>query len=203
MGTSNFYYKNASRVYAICMSRECDVLDEDGNETGETEYRSPESYECEDTLEFIRESILESGGDYYNWAKSRSSLRSYEGGYLGSLRSIKQYGDINIEMYVHAFYRIGYYEGACLDWELEIMVDGIECDDDIDWAHDMVYDGRYSSMSSGLKAMLAKKAENWMRSESDRLSDAMEKVFDETSEVKMRKVATFSNGETIYEKIES
>ena len=57
MGTGNFYYQNASKVYAICMNREMPVLDEEGNETDEMEDYYPEEWEVNDTLEYIQEEM--------------------------------------------------------------------------------------------------------------------------------------------------
>ena len=206
MGTSNFHYKNASRVYAVLMSYEDEILDENGEPTGETETRYPEEYEVDELKDFIKNEIEDlENGRYYNWVKDSNELRSFPSSYLGSLRSRKQYGDIGIEVYIHAFLRSGYYEGACLDWTLQVDINGngeyIDDEDISDAANDI---RKYASsdMSKGLRTIMAYKAEKWIRSEADRLSGIMENIFSRNSDVEMRKVATFSNGETIYEKIE-
>lgn len=207
MGTSNFHYKNASRVYAVLMNYEDEILDENGEPTGETETRYPEIYEVDELKDFIENEIEDlENGVYYNWVKDSNELRSFPSSYLGSLRSCKSYGDIDIDVYIHAFIRSGYYEGACLDWTLQVDINGngeyID-DEDIQYAANDIMEYASSDMSKGLRTIMAFKAEKWIRSEADRLSGIMENIFSRNSDVEMRKVATFSNGETIYEKIES
>ena len=207
MGTSNFHYKNASRVYAVLMNYEDEILDDNGEPTGETETRYPDEYEVDELKDFIKNEIEDlENGQYFNWVKDTGELRSYPSSYLGSIRSCKSYGDIDIDVYIHAFLRSGYYEGACLDWTLQVDINGngeyIDDEDISDAANDI---RKYASsdMSKGLRTIMAYKAEKWIRSEADRLSGIMENIFSRNSDVEMRKVATFSNGETIYEKIES
>lgn len=207
MGTSNFHYKNASRVYAVLMSYEDDVLDDNGEPTGEKETVYPDNEMSEEVMSFIRNEIEDlENGQYFNWVKGIGELRSYPSSYLGSIRSCKSYGDIDIDVYIHAFIRSGYYEGACLDWTLQVDINGngeyID-DEDIQYAANDIRECASSDMSKGLRTIMAYKAEKWIRSEADRLSGIMENIFSRNSEVEMRKVATFSNGETIYEKIES
>lgn len=207
MGTSNFHYKNASRVYAVLMNYEDEILDENGEPTGETETRYPERYEVDDLKDFIKNEIEDlENGRYYNWVKDSNELRSFPSSYLGSLRTYKPYGDIGVEVYIHAFLRSGYYEGACLDWTLQVDINGYGeyiGDEDIPYAVEEIKENTSSYMSKGLRTIIANKVEKWIRSEADRLSGIMENIFSRNSDVEMRKVATFSNGETIYEKIES
>ena len=206
MGTSNFHYKNASRVYAVLMSYEDEILDENGEPTGETETRYPEEYEVDELKDFIKNEIEDlENGRYYNWVKDSNELRSFPSSYLGSLRTYKPYGDIDIEVYIHAFLRSGYYEGACLDWTLQVDINGdgeyID-EDDIQYAANDIREYASTNMSNGLRTIMAYKAEKWIRSEADRLSGIMENIFSRNSDVELAKVATFSNGETIYRKIE-
>lgn len=206
MGTSNFHYKNSSRVYAVLMNYEDEILDENNEPTGETETRYPEDFEVDDLKDFIKNEIEDvENGFYYNWVKDSNELRSFPSSYLGSLRTCKSYGDIDVEVYIHAFLRSGYYEGACLDWTLQVDVNGNEHidDEDIQYAANDIREYTSTNMSKGLRAIMANKAEKWMRSEADRLSGIMENIFSRNSDVELTKVATFSNGETIYKKIES
>lgn len=207
MGTSNFHYKNASRVYAVLMNYEDDVIDDNGEPTGEKETVCPDISSSEEVMSFISNEIEDlENGQYFNWVKDSNELRSFPSSYLGSLRSCKQYGDIDIEIYIHAFLRSGYYDGTCLDWTLQVDINGngeyID-DEDIQYAANDIREHASSYMSKGLRTIIASKAEKWIRSEADRLSGIMENIFSRNSDVEMRKVATSSNGETIYEKIES
>ena len=206
MGTSNFHYENASRVYAVLMNYEDDVLDENNEPTGETRTAYPEDFEVDELKDFIKNEIEDmENGCYYNWVKDSNELRSFPSSYLGSLRTCKSYGDIDVEVYIHAFLRSGYYEGACLDWTLQVDINGNEYidDEDIQYAANDIREYTSTYMSKGLRAIIANKAERWIRSEADRLSGIMENIFSRNSDVELAKVATFSNGETIYKKIES
>lgn len=207
MGTSNFHYKNASRVYAVLMNYEDDILDENGEPTGETETKYREDFEVDELKDFIKNEIEDlEDGSYYNQVRDSNELRSYPSSYLGSLRTYKAYGDIGVEVYIHAFLRSGYYEGACLDWTLQVDINGNEYigDEDIPYAIEDIREHNTSTyMSKGLRAIIANKAEKWIRSEADRLSGIMENIFSRNSDMELAKVATFSNGETIYKKIES
>ena len=207
MGTSNFHYKNASRVYAVLINYEDEILDENGEPTGETETRCPEEYQVDELKDFIGNEIQDlENGFCFNWVKDSNELRSFPSSYLGSLRSCKQYGDIGIEVYIHAFLRSGYYEGACLDWTLQVDINGYGeyiDEDDIQYAANDIREYASTNMSKGLRTIMAYRAEKWIRSEADRLSGIMENIFSRNSDVELAKVATFSNGETIYRKIES
>ena len=207
MGTSNFHYKNASRVYAVLMDYEDEILDENGEPTGETETRYCEDFQADELKDFIKNEIEDlENGFHYNWVKDSNELRSYPSSYLGSLRTYKPYGDIGIEVYIHAFLRSGYYEGACLDWTLQVDINGNEYigDEDIPYAIEDIREHNTSTyMSKSLRAIIANRAEKWIRSEADKLSGIMENIFSRNSDVELAKVATFSNGETIYKKIES
>jgi len=207
MGTSNFHYKNASRVYALFMNYEDDVLDENGEPTGEKETAYPDDIVVDETESFIRSEIEDlENGYFFNWVKDSGELRSYPSSYLGSLRSCKSYGDIEVDVYIHALIRSGYYEGACLDWTLQVDINGYGeyiDDGDIPYAVDDIIEHASTDMNKGLLTIMARKAEKWIRAEADRLSGIMENIFSRNSEMELKKVAQFSNGETIYKRIES
>jgi hypothetical protein len=189
------------------MNYEDDVLDENGEPTGEKETAYPDDIVVDETESFIRSEIEDlENGYFFNWVKDSGELRSYPSSYLGSLRSCKSYGDIEVDVYIHALIRSGYYEGACLDWTLQVDINGYGeyiDDGDIPYAVDDIIEHASTDMNKGLLTIMARKAEKWIRAEADRLSGIMENIFSRNSEMELKKVAQFSNGETIYKRIES
>lgn len=198
MGTSNFYYKNASKVYAICMNSEQPKLDDDGNETEEMETVYAEQEDYNDTRDYVAEKMKEVEG--YNFSTLSGSpnndLRSFEGSLIGQWSIDKTYGDVNVEVIIVACSRAGYYEGACLDWYIDTYICGYE-NDDIN-ADDFEH---YSDkMNAGMAKIIAPKANKWIETMKDKMAADLEKVFAECCGIELEVVATFSNGETIYKK---
>lgn len=203
MGTSNFHNVNAHNVYAVMMNYESPVIDEDGNETEETEYRSVEHYEVEDFVDNIRydaeESVKENGLKFYKELEMTDphSLRSFESTPLFQLYTQKNYGDVDVQVNINCVARHGYYEGASLDWFLTCTYAGqVELIEDTDFE---IYDNM-SYMNAGLRKVQAKNAEAWVESIKDLLINAVEKIFTEHS-MPLTVTARFSNGETHYSKI--
>jgi len=208
MGASNFCYRNASKVFAIAMDYESEVLDDDLNPTGELETRSCELCEYMDEISNIRYAMSELAEqnthieyDYYNWVKPDRD-RNYPETYIGSFRMFKILGDIECIFYIHAFSVSGYYEGACLDWRIEIdaMDESIDGDDSDQIACALIDRASWSNLPAGLVTIFANKMQraydNIIR---DELVRSLEKVFEEYS-MPLNVVGRFSNGETIYEK---
>lgn len=195
MGTSNFYCTNASKVFAVCMNREVPVLDDEGNETGETTTEAPEQWEIQDTIDNIREQMKTDQYKYYKdegW--DSSAPRSYSSMKIGCWCISKEYAGVEIYLTIEASLNFGYYEGACLDWEFNIHVNGSEADE-VE-ADDLSY---YGTVNSGLAKRIARYANNWVNKIKEQMVNDLEKIFEEMSEIKLKRVATFSNGETIYE----
>jgi len=204
MGTSNFYNVNASKIFAVLMPYETPVLDENFNETDELETLECDEFDLEYLIDSIINDMRELGDDlYYDFKDKRSlkELRSFPSSYLGSLTKEKVFDDMNVLVYVHAFLRSGYYEGANLDWECDISID-----DDKEVFFDNKYDELkdiYPILSDKNKnTRLIESIDNWIKETKSSLIEKMESVFEKNSEQYVV-VARFSNGETIYEKIEN
>ena len=108
----------------------------------------------------------------------------------------KWFGDLEVELQIVAKMRSGYYEGASLDFEFTIF-DGnsfSDSDDAVLYAFDQ------SDMNNGMKVIQQRNAERWVDIAKDQLIALTERVFEDVS-MPLRVVATFSNGETIYEKL--
>ena len=201
MGTSNFYYKNASKVFAIGFNYEHPILDDDLNETGETEVVECEQFEWDEQIDAVKEEIKNNKSDfYYSESEKVSKLdnRSFPASFIASLSASKQFGDNFVEIQLNCFSRSGYYEGACLDYETEIFMDNFETDD----VEDVLFGFQYSNyfgINVGMGKIQARNAQKWAKKTHAKMVEIIEKSFQNTS-ASFQKIATFSNGETIYQK---
>ena len=239
MGTSNFARGNTSKVFAVLMDveekfskcGECDEKfwewEEDYVEVGgtcscgstdiehNTEYRSAEDFEYDDLIYYLKEKAEEKVKDLKNvWYREESgsdNARQYTATDLFSFNTSKSYGDIEVEIRITGQIVGAYYEGASLDYRLEIYGGG-------DWAE--VESGRYttteadilddlfapqyehynSDMNKGMRKIQMGYATKWAEKESERLKELIEEVFTEVS-MPLNVVGTFSNGETVYSKV--
>jgi hypothetical protein len=175
MGTSNFARGNTSRVFAVLMNEEDDV---------------------EDFEEFVREVAKESAPKDIQYSKEDGRDRNASN--LFSYRASKWYGDLEVELQIVAKMVSGYYEGASLDFEFTIF-DGYEFSDSDD-AVEYLFGNNCSCMNQGLLKIQQRHAERWVDRTKSELTVLIEQVFEQVS-MPLRVVATFSNGETIYEKL--
>jgi len=176
MATSNFYYVNASKVFAIGLGCETE--------------------ECEDIIENVKYILEENKGKFSyseNERESQNDSRNFSAHFIGSLSTNKNFGDVDIQ--INCFYRIGYYDGACLDWELELTVNGDDTED-----IESSFENVYSDLNVGMLKIQGNNASKWSKKVIDQLSETVETVFANCSTT-MVKVATFSNGETIYKEV--
>lgn len=196
MGASNFHYVNASRVFSICESYEIPVLDDDGNETDETEYFYPDSDDFECEVANIKSLLKESGESFWDVeTRSREELRSYPTTFIGTIYRSKTFGDVEVEVEIHCFARSGYYEGACLDYEVQMTIDGYDVDD-----VQKRFKTANSFMNEGMLTIQSVNAEKWAYKTETELTTIVEEVFAKCS-TQYTKVATASNGEAFYHKI--
>lgn len=204
MGTSNFYNKNASRVYVVLESYETPILDENGDETDEVETVCPDSTDYDLLTEYVADVLLEKstakGVKFHQYDKKNSCYdsRNYEAPYLGSIYKTFVHCGIQFDLTLNAFMRHGYYEAANLDWEVELSFEGNRYDDDEDFvlAYDDFEDNR------GVLKMNIQNINNKINKFKNELVEICEDCF-ETVSTPYLKVGTFSNGETVYEKADS
>lgn len=210
MGTSNFYRRNSSRIFSIFMDREVPMEDEFGNDTGETRYESPDEWEIDDEIGSIsddiaalKEGVYERPGTYYGSNRSYSSL------ILGSLEVDRTFYGGWIQVKVIAIMTSGYYEGANLDWVAEIHtngsgeqglgehngIDSVEIDH---IAEDFHY---YDDLSEKQAARAAIHAHKWAEKQQAILVAKLEAIYANYADNELQRVATFSNGETIYQSV--
>jgi hypothetical protein len=179
MGTSNFARGNTSRVFAVLMDEQDDV---------------------EDFVDFVREVAKESAPKDIQYSKEDGSDRdrNYNASNLFSYKISKWYGDLEVELQIVAKMRSGYYEGASLDFEFTIF-DGYEFSDS-DNSVENLFGNNCSCMNQGLLKIQHRHAERWVDRAKDQLIALTEQVFEQVS-MPLKVVGTFSNGETIYEKL--
>lgn len=173
MGTSNFARGNTSRAFAVLMNDQDDV---------------------EDFIEYVREVAQESAPKDIQYSKEDGRDRNASN--LFSYRMSKWFGDLEVELQIVAKMRSGYYEGASLDFEFTIF-DGYEFSDSDNSVENLFSN---SCMNQGLLKIQQRHAERWADRTKDQLIALTEQVFEQVS-MPLKVVATFSNGETIYEKL--
>lgn len=235
MGASNFARGNTSKVFAVLMDTEekyskCNECNEKNFEWEEnyveigktcscgstdiehaSEYRSAEDFEVSDFKYYLKE-VAQNHSlrvDYKYQEESGSDYdRNYPATDLFSFNYSKAYGDIVVELKVTGQIVGAYYEGASLDYRLEVYNSGEWCEVDrnssiTDIVEDLFErkynDHTYSEMSRGLRTILVKKAVKWAETETQKMIEVIENIFTEVSQP-LNVVATFSNGETFYEK---
>ena len=220
MGASNFARGKTSKVFAVLMNREekyskCSECEEkcwewEGNyvEEGDTdcpdcdckdciehgtEYRSAERYEYEDFKEYLRETAKESKKQFlYLEEEGSDNDRNYCATNLFSYSTSKMFGDIEIEVKIIGQIVSAYYEGASLDFVVEF--NGEENEE-----VEFYWDFDNSDMNRGLQVLQNKNAIKWAEKTKTELIELIEEVFTKVSEP-LNVVASFSNGETIYQK---
>lgn len=173
MGTSNFYKKNASKYFAVLM----DYENEDGKTVTTDEW----------DVDMLKECLMVKVKDVFG--------SSHDSDGLPLIGKSKNFGDVCAEVWLTVKLNPGYYEGATLDYDIQIMIDGYEYEDidDVDISH--------SYMNAGLQAIMLPKIRRWMLTSLDDMREKLEGVFDQCSDHVLVRTATFSNGEAIYEKV--
>jgi len=189
MATSNFHNVNATKIFAL--------FPIDGWEQKETE-------------EWIKGQIGAIGyATNHRNVYHDSGLRSYPAIVLGDKTEFRELGDVGFYLTMKAIMRSGYYEGYNLDWHITLECDGRMID--LEGYHEEVifdiaesiYD-RFSIdpfgdlyHNMGFSKIQAEHVYAWVETESLRLMEELERVY-ELSSQPLYKIATASNGETLY-----
>ena len=220
MSASNFHRGATSKVFAVLMDREetfkecpeCGEIhnkytysEEDFNNlvccevdlVEQTAYISPDEYEYDDLKDYIRETAQEEAKELKTiWYKEESGSdndRNYCATNLFSYSTSKMFGDIEIEVRIIGQIVSAYYEGASLDFVVEF--NGEENEE-----LDFYWDFDNSDMNRGLQVLQNRNAVKWAEKTKTELIELIEEVFTKVSEP-LNVVASFSNGETIYQKV--
>lgn len=206
MATGNFY-SESGKYYAVLMNYERPILDDDGNETEETETVSPESYEYDDEISYIQERFAEYAKNTpfveFNESDQYLNDRNFGGRIFGTLSMSKQYAGIWIEVHYQLIMRSGYYEGANLDYEYSFYTDSVEIEDITDVAFEYMqqldYSNGHYNKPTGFATIQSKHAMAWLTKAFAQLDEAINKIYSECS-TPLVVTARFSNGETWYQK---
>lgn len=196
MGASNFYCKNASNIFPVFMSYEDTVLDEDGEETSETETVYPDEWQIKDELDYFKEQLVNDKYrciDLDEW----DGQRSYPSQSIKQWSICKAFAGVDVEVMITAKVTSGYHEGACLDWKIEGYLGGHDTNGDFDIT-DFTH---YCDYNTGVAAFTYPKTIKWFEATKDAMIAEMEEIFARLSGVKLKVVARFSNGETMYETV--
>jgi len=191
MGTSNFYNKNANRVYACLMA-------EQDEESGGIIY--PEIWEIDEFKENLRDTIAErcKGNFNYEYEYGDDGERNFYGQFIMTISKMIKFHDWYIHPKVLIILRAGYYSGANLDYEVTFENDWNSDYEDI---KSCIKDAFWNSeLNEGLRAIHSAKLERKIESVLDELIEFVEKIFEDFT-TPLRVVARSSNGATIYEEV--
>lgn len=231
MGTANFASpSNASKYFVVLTGREekyiecpecenkhyewqhtleelkeCDLCNEDlQGEDIQEEYVQPEDFEYDDLISNLGYEIERLGGKKEN---EHLGDRNYPISSIGVFEESKWYGDLEVTVKVTATIQSAYYEGATLDWMVEIECDretwkhstGSYYDEDLDDIMDMLFDPYYTDLNAGLCKIMQPKAVSWAEQTISEIEDKLEKLYEDWSSHKLHCKGVFSNGEAVYE----
>ena len=172
------------------------------------EYRSPESWEIDDWKSYFRECLENVGGTYDEEEEVHDRNRPVQ--YLGYFQQSKFYGEEEFTVRLRMYYHVGYYEGANLDYDIEIDCGfGWEKVDEELWngskvtIEDIVTNiFKYSDdLPVGMQKIQAKNAMKWIEKTKAETSEKIENLFSEVCDNKLELIGTFSNGESIYREV--
>jgi hypothetical protein len=126
--------------------------------------------------------------------------RNFYGSALGRYLLDKDYMGITIEIELTVLMRSGYYEGCNLDYNIDIHVDG-HSHDDVDYAIDEWEYQANKWNNAGLVKANKSKAQVWLENTLHKMSGEIESMLAYHCGVELVKVAQFSNGEAVYERV--
>lgn len=193
--------------YSLNNLRECTNCETDLTEVEtETEWVAPDDFEYEDLKSNILHEIKAIGGYDSNMSFND---RNYERVALGELSKSKVYADVEVEVKITAIIQSAYYEGATLDYLIQVCIEG----DDWNYSTGSSYDEdnlegildeigeiqSYRGLNEGMVSIIRPKVESFLETTIDTLSEQMDNLLKQYSEHKLNKVGQFSNGEAVYE----
>lgn len=226
MGTNNFASpKNASKYFVVGANREekysececgkhyewedeyvgevfstCPICKSDVEH--EEESRPLESWEWDELEENLRDILSELEG--FEDINRKDHSRNYADTFLGSVSKSKSWGDAEFTVSILPVMTSAYYEGATLDFKIEITTVNDTYDYNEESIGDILFNGfddYYIYLNRGLASIFKKYAEVWIEETVTELSEEVEKVFETVSSHKLKNLGSFSNGEAVYESV--
>ena len=185
-------------------TKKCECGSDDLN--FDEEYRMPEDFAYDDLIDNLGYEIKALGGTKEN---EYLGDRNYPIASIGVFKESKMYGDVEVTVKVTATIQSAYYEGATLDWLVEIEgyndtyqhSTGSRYDESLEDIMDMVFDPYYTDLNAGLCKIMQPKAVSWAEQTISDIGEKLEKLYEQWSEHKLHCKGVFSNGEAIYETI--
>lgn len=116
----------------------------------------------------------------------------------------KEYAGVDISMYFEVHIEVGYHDGARLDFKAYFNEPYNANEMTFEEIEDRVTDylEGYSDCSDKVIALRAKQASKWTEKEFNRMVELINKALEEAVPTKLVKIGSFSNGETIYRKLD-
>ena len=199
MATSNFHDSDASKIYAVLMNYDSYICDEDGNETDETETVSCDEYDYENLMYELKEAFKKLG-TYSDHGDDERELRSFRSHVIGTVSESKLFLDQEVSVDLTLVIRSGYYEGANLDYNLSYGIYN-SYQQKADNTNDIIDEFIYNADNKGMAKIQAKNVLKWLENTENKLREQVENIYESFS-TPLKVVARFSNGETMYQKIE-
>ncbi|MGL4582325.1 MAG: hypothetical protein ACRCVU_05025 [Flavobacterium sp.] len=161
----------------------------------ETEYSNPDQWEVEEELEYFVEVFKEYGVKSTD-TKNYNNLATF-------VSKNKEYAGVDISMYFEVHIETGYHDGARLDFKAYFEEPYNTNEMTFEEVEDRVTDylESYSDCSDKVIALRAKQASKWAEKEFKRMVKHINKALEEVVPTKLRRVGSFSNGETVYERV--
>lgn len=185
MGTSNFYNKNASKIF-VCLEN---YTDEDTDESV-----SPEREEIEEFKDYLIEQLNQI--ENFSFSEAMGTYVDNDT-YVGQLYVHRNFMDVDVEISLYVILRMGCYEAANLDYESKVFLNSSEYDTlDED---DFIYLATLEQHNKGLILSNYPKLEKWFEATQTNMIQSLESVFEKVTTPYVR-LGTFSNGESVYQK---
>ena len=203
MATGNFYREDAERYYVVLAPQEIEKVDEEGIPTGDMELLYPDEWEIDEFIGMVQENFKEKcekaefNFDEFNGLEDNN--RNFFVKPLGTVSKYKEYNGFTLEISAAIGIRSGYYEAANLDYKLNVTFENYDIE--IDGINKELFNDFEVYETTGFNVIHSANAQSWAETALEELKEFVEKVLAENSnpyEVEAR----FSNGETIYKKVE-
>lgn len=158
-------------------------------------YHTPEMWDVEDELDYFVEKFKEFGVISTD-TKNYNNLATF-------VSNNKEYAGVDISLYFEVHIETGYHDGARLDFRayLEGYSSNYHVDKEelFERISDLMHND--TDCSDKVIALRAKQASKWAKKEFERMVNHINKALEEAVPTKLRRVGSFSNGETVYEKL--
>jgi hypothetical protein len=192
MATSNFHRPNTDKIYTAFM--------ED----------NPEHWEVDDFMECLQE--FAASQTQFTFEELDGHTRyPVEGQYIFSLSKSKVWGNVmknfvELTVTLNVTCHSGYYQGICFDFETEILLEPYAYNFDLEgWETydeaDLVEDMFQGLENRGLCKIFMPHIKKWVDNTYYDIKEDVEKILGQFCPTHLQRVASFSNGETMYRKV--